>query len=156
MAGTGIFNQSGGTNYVTDELDVGGADPSWNAAIMATPLINTASGVYTLSSGLLLTSQARYALGEYVGVQGTGVFTQTGGSNITAGITLGGVNATTNNPAPGTYNLRGGLLQVAGISNGGGPATFNFTGGTLQAEPPALNNNGQGGLSLWTPVTIGA
>ena len=57
MAGTGIFNQSGGTNYVTDELDVGGADPSWNAAIMATPLINTASGVYTLSSGLLLTSQ---------------------------------------------------------------------------------------------------
>ena len=148
VSGTGIFNQTGGTHIVSDELDVGGADPSWGISIMTTPL-GAASGVYTLSGGLLDSSQT--IVGEYVGVQGTGIFTQTGGTHLASGITLGGVNATTNNPAPGTYNLKGGLLQVAGLGTAGPVANFNFSGGTLQVSP-----NSNGGLYLTSlPITLG-
>ena len=65
-------------------------------------------------------------LNEYIGTNGKGVFTQTGGTNATGGVTIGAAS-----PANGTYNLNGGLIQVNSIYLVGN-AAFKFTGGTIQ------------------------
>ena len=154
VAGTGVFNQKGGENYVTNELDIAG-DTSL-ASLVQLP-INAGSGVYNLSGGLLHYQTNASCTGLYIGVTGTGIFNQTGGTHLASlGVVLGGDGTGTGN---GTYNLQGGLLQtvyIGGPNGGGGPATFNFTGGTLQAAPPAAVNRGQGGLSFSMLVTIGA
>ena len=53
----------------------------------------------------------------------------------------------------GAYNLQGGLLNIASLSQGGGSATFNFSGGTFQAAqdfsttvPFTLNVAGSNGI----------
>ena len=82
---------------------------------------------------------------EYVGNDGAGVFTQTGGTNqVTTTLYLGS-NAGSN----GTYYLDGGLLIVPAITMGSGASTFSFGGGTLQASssfattlPMTLTGNG--------------
>ena len=83
VAGTGIFNQSGGTNIANVELDVGGprrcrlaaspADQSrlWNLQPQQRAIIAGDSGIH---------GQCR-----------PGIFTQTGGTNTTPTITLAGL-----------------------------------------------------------------
>ena len=155
-AGTGIFNQTGGTNVCTTQLDVGGS----HYGLLSTPL-SPGYGTYTLSgSASLLTAGDN---GEKVGTAGTGVFTQTGGSNVTPSLILGGWSNTNGYTSqsvntPGTYNLNGGVLQTNYISVGQGAATFNFTAGTLQGNPQGTAGGSlapQGWLANCTAITVG-
>jgi hypothetical protein len=63
----------------------------------------TNRGTYTLSGGLLTADR-----GTYVGCGGTGVFTQSGGSNFTGQLYLGYSGS-----ASGSYSLTNGLLSVS-------------------------------------------
>ena len=100
--------------------------------------------------------------GETVGAAGTGIFTQTGGVNVTPSLTLGGWsynNGYTSQSVntPGTYNLNGGVLQTNSIGVGLGTATFNFTAGTLSGNPSATAGGAiapQGWLANCTAITI--
>ena len=109
--GTGVFNQTGGTNNMFSDLDLG-----HNAG---------SSGTYNLSgTGTLYTGW------ETIGGSGTGTFTQTGGTNYVAEVlSLGGYSGSS-----GTYNLSGGSLtaqiEVIGYY---GTGVFNQTGGTNSA-----------------------
>ena len=144
--GTGIFNQSGGTNIASETLCVGGCG-NYGQGIFVNPYSTAAYGTYSLSNGLLSTPSLT------VGAAGTGIFTQTGGINQAGVVTLGGVNLPVSGAAvstPGTYNLYGGLLQSGYMNldwNSTAPTTFNFTGGTLQAA--------SGGLMIALPITVG-
>ena len=144
--GTGIFNQSGGTNIASETLCVGGCG-NYGEGIFVNPYSTTAYGTYSLSNGLLTTPTLT------VGVAGTGIFTHTGGINQAGAITLGGVNLPVLGAAvstPGTFNLYGGLLQSGYMNldwNSTAPTNFNFTGGTLQAMA--------GGLINALPITVG-
>ena len=153
-AGTGIFSQTGGTNNASYALCVGGGG-NFGLGILPQS-VNPAYGTYSLSQGLLTTPMLS------VGAAGTGIFTQTGGTNIVNyELLLGGAarrfatgsSGSSIVSTPGTYNLNGGLLQTGyiGVNFSAigtvGPATFNFTAGTLQA--PA------GGLSNSLPITVG-
>ena len=98
-----------------------------------------ASGDYILTGGCL------YGGVAYIGLSGTGTFTQTGGTNsATAGLNLASGAA-----SAGTYNLNGGLLLVGsgGMTASQGAASFNFGGGTLAASASwssSLNMNMSG------------
>jgi autotransporter-associated beta strand protein len=100
---SGIFAHTGGSNTVAISLDN--------------------DGVYNLSGSALLA-----ASNENVGYSGTGVFTQSGGTNMAGALCLGYSAGSS-----GTYNLNGGLLNVSTLSGGSGAAAFNFNGGTFQA-----------------------
>jgi autotransporter-associated beta strand protein len=63
-----------------------------------------------------------------VGVAGTGIFTQSGGTNTTNALTIASYAGSN-----GTYNLNGGTLTTKSLSSGSGTAAFNFGGGTLKA-----------------------
>ena len=126
------------------------AEPKRGGQISILPT-NSAYGAYSLSNGLLTTVGLN---AEQVGAAGTGIFTQTGGANITYALALAG-NATlyggTNLATSGTYNLNGGLLQTGSISYGNAATSpigfFNFNAGTLQAAAGGLNN--------YIPITVG-
>ena len=113
-AGTGEFNQTGGTNTITSTLRLGNDSGS--------------IGMYNLSGGDL---SANY---EFIGLGGTGVFTQTGGTNSVSNLIIGDRNLQSGTwyNGNGTYNLRGGNLDITGnITNGAGQGYFNIDGGTL-------------------------
>jgi autotransporter-associated beta strand protein len=129
FSGSGSFTQSGGTNAVTSGLLLGSSSGG--------------SGTYNLSgSGLLSVTGT---VGEYIGYFGRGSFTQSGGTNaVSYGLLLGSGSGSS-----GTYNLIGGLLNLAGLTQGSGSAAFNFSGGTFQAGssfstsmPIALSTSG--------------
>ena len=115
--GSGSFTQSGGTNSV--------------AASQSLFYIGTgvnSNGSYTLSGSGLLSTRT-----EFIGFQGTGSFSQSGGTNqISTALDVGNYNI-------GTYTLSGsGLLSAAaaaerigGYSSGYG--TFTQSGGTNTA-----------------------
>ena len=115
FSGTGVFNQTGGINTCNGVLDVGGCSQSLYTSK------STGNGTYNLSAGLLSANP----MGEYVGDTGSGLINQTGGTNSTYTVTLGG-------GVSGAYSLNGGLLQTNAINDAGG-AVFTFTAGTLQA-----------------------
>ena len=146
VSGTGIFNQAGGTNLPTLELNVGGQTGNliYSFLFPAGP----AYGAYNLSGGLLSTGL------ENVGPAGTGIFTQTGGTNVAGTIYLGGAVNNGFVRTPGTYNFAGGLLQASYISfysdtyGNVAPHFFNFTGGTLQPSPGATTY-------YYAPITVG-
>jgi fibronectin-binding autotransporter adhesin len=137
--GAGSFTQSGGTNTV------------YNAGYFLFFGYNpTGIGTYNLSgSGMLNVTPP-----ETIGYQGTGVFTQSGGTHTAAG----GLYLAAANGSAGTYNLNGGLLRVSALSKGGGTATFNFGGGTLGSVAPwssSLNINLTGTAGPGTIDTTG-
>ena len=106
--GTAAFSQFSATNSASQlTLGYGASD----------------SGTYTLTGGVCVAGTAN------VGLAGTGVFTQSNGSAQFTSLCLGGTSSTAN----GTYNLNGGTLSVAGLTQGSGSATFNFGNATLQA-----------------------
>jgi autotransporter-associated beta strand protein len=107
-AGSGSFNQSGGTNGTIIDLYLGALAGS--------------TGTYTLSgTGVLIDDHAK------VGSSGTGIFNQTGGTNNTNDVTLGDLAGST-----GTYTLSAGSLTSSNYQRVGynGPGTFNQSGGT--------------------------
>jgi outer membrane autotransporter protein len=107
VGGVGIFNQSGGTNTVTDVLTLG--------------YRNGSSGTYNLSGGSLLTDF------EAIGYQGLGAFNQSGGSiTVTSDLILGDWIA-----GSGAYALSGGSLFTNNtVVGNGGSGTFTQTGGS--------------------------
>ena len=133
-AGAGTLFQSGGTSslYYTNELTLGKNPGS--------------SGTYLLSGGLFSTNNAF----EFIGFAGTGIFTQSGGTNSSGNQLF----LAWNGGSSGVYNLNGGLLLLSGygVTSGSGGAAFNFGGGTLGQRPwsSALNMNltGAGGNSV--------
>ena len=92
-AGPGTFSQSGGTT-TSGELDLG---------------LNEGQGVYNLSGSGLLSVD-----GEYVGYNSscTGIFTQSGGTNIVTGE---GLCLSCAFFSSGTYNLNGGMLVLSSL-----------------------------------------
>jgi hypothetical protein len=106
--GTGIFNQTGGTNTVGNDLLLGS--------------VGSGAGIYNLSGTGSLSVNSL----EVVGYNGTGTFNLTGGTNTTEILGVGAGNS-------GTYSLSGGSLSAGAEYVGyeeGGPGTFNQTGGT--------------------------
>ena len=109
---SGTYNQSGGTNNVypsTGNLYLGG-----NAG---------SSGAYNLNGTAFLSAGS-----EYVGNNGSGTFTQSGGTNAVGSLFLAEYTG-----SAGTYNLSGGLLTLGYLNEGIGAAVFNISGGTFQA-----------------------
>ena len=126
-SGTGSFTQSGGTQAVSTVLYVG-----WGTPADGLPGGN---GTYLFSGGSLSAGTTN------IGYGGTGVFTQSGGTNTVSNSLVLGEDS----GASGTYNLNGGVLLTPTLSQGSGTATFNFGGGTLQAG---------GSFSTTLPMTL--
>ncbi len=148
-AGTGIFNQTGGTHTVAGTLTLGdqaGSNGTYNlsgaGSLSAGPEIignagtgtfNQTGGTHTVAGTLTLGDQAgsngTYNLSgtgsltagsEIIGNAGTGIFNQTGGSHsVTNTLTIN---------SGGTYLLGGGTLNAASLLNN---ANFDFSGGAL-------------------------
>ncbi|MGL4514060.1 MAG: beta strand repeat-containing protein [Lacipirellulaceae bacterium] len=127
--GAGTFNHSGGTHTLLPEA-IGGA--------FFVGYLGGSNGTYNLSgTGQLISNKT-----EYIGLEGTGSFNQTGGSNAIQGLAndlvLG--NAASGN---GTYTISGGTLTV-GDDLRVGP------GGT-----GALNVQGSGAVYVTDLLSIG-
>jgi RHS repeat-associated protein len=136
-SGTGIFNQSGGTNTIPDFSN------------LALAYNSNSTGTYALSgTGSLSVSGI-----EYVGYGSTGNFNQSGGTNtINSGesLTIGNIQGST-----GTYTLSAGSLSVSGNeyvgNNSGSTGDFNQTGGTNTTGPTysILVGNGSGSIGTY-------
>ena len=116
-AATGVFTHTGGTNTVPDLF------PAETNLILGNQ--TTGSGTYTLSgSGSLSTPYG------YIGYNGTGVFTQDGGTHESRFLRLGYKSS-----GSGSYSLASGSL-VAPYTYVGyrGSGSFTQTGGTLTGE----------------------
>jgi T5SS/PEP-CTERM-associated repeat protein/autotransporter-associated beta strand protein len=88
---------------------------------------SASSGFVTISgTGAKWTSSSYLRVGD----SGTGVITQTGGTNSVIGTLYLGYGFT----GTGVYNLNGGTLAVGGLASGSGTAIFRFGGGTLMAN----------------------
>jgi uncharacterized protein with beta-barrel porin domain len=114
-SGSGTFSQSGGSHNVFVDLILGN-----NAG---------ATGTYNLDGGSLTLLSKFSPSNAYIGNSGTGIFTQSGGTNTIAG---GNLYLAYNAGSSGTYNLQGGSLSAGAIivnPNG----VFNQTGGSLDA-----------------------
>jgi hypothetical protein len=111
--GTGVFNQSGGTNTIVSgfNLNVGydsGAD-----------------GSYILSGGTITVGNGVFLSGSTNGVGGVGTL------NVSGGVLNIGTSLTAYN-VPGTaVVLSGGTINTPGLNLEGNPATLHWTGGTL-------------------------
>ncbi len=138
-SGTASITQSGGTNTVTGDLYLG--------------LVSTGNGTYNLSdSG----SGSSFSVGgsEYIGFDGSGAFTQSGGTHTVSG----DLNLGYNSGASGTYSLSGtGSLSVAGSEYIGYAGTGAFTqgGGSNSVTTDLIlgytdgsGNNGSGSYNL--------
>ena len=105
-AGSGTFNQNGGSNTVSQYLDV--------------TYFSGSTGEYTLSNGTLNASS------EEIGYGGTGTFTQNGGTNTDGGLSLGVLAG-----SAGSYTLTNGIVGGADEYIGGfGSGSFIQNGGT--------------------------
>jgi fibronectin-binding autotransporter adhesin len=142
--GMGAMTQSAGTNTLTDELTLG-----YNS---------TDVGSYNLTGGILASSGD-----EYVGVSGTGTFSQSGGSNVlgSSGLLHIGYLA----GSSGSYTLSGGSsLSTSGseIIGENGAGSFTQINGVNTANSlvigAATASNGNYSLSGGTligPITVG-
>ncbi len=137
VGGTGIFNQSGGTN-TTNQLLVA----------------NTAPGSYSLSGGSLSATTIVVDPGgsfhQSAGTMSFGTFDEFGGTvNLDLGLYV----------SASTYNLSGGSLTTSAIVNGGNISNFSFTGGslTLTNQPVDLTNGtdpSYGGIVFGNSLTL--
>jgi hypothetical protein len=102
-AGGGIFSQYDGAVTFTQNQDLVTAGLTLGRTAGA-------SGTYALSGGTLTLPDGAY---ERVGLNGNGLFTQTGGTNTTGTLVVGNFS-NGGNKAPGTgqYNLLGGSLKA--------------------------------------------
>jgi autotransporter-associated beta strand protein len=133
-SGTGNFTQSGGSNSVPSS--VGGLYLGNSPG---------GGGTYNLSGNGWLS----VTYSEYVGLSGTGAFTQTGGTNGNGSLNLG-----YNGNSSGTYSLsgRGQLSASYEYVGDQGAGTFTQTGGTNSISYGSLilgqNAGGSGTYSL--------
>jgi hypothetical protein len=153
--GSGNINQSGGTYAFT--ANTSSLYLGYNAG---------STGTYTLSGGGSLAGGF-----EYVGLSGTGIFNQTGGSNTMAGNSQLFVGYQAG--AIGTYALSGGTLSIAsgafigGYSSGAGgtgtltisgSAALNVTGSVTIYSTSTMNVDGGsvtvGNLAVSTGGTV--
>ncbi len=128
-SGSGSFTQSGGTN-TSSALVVG--------------LEFGASGSFNLNGSGVLICNSYNPDYESIGSQGSGNFTQSGGTNSTNILYIGagfGGN--------GTYNLNGGTLTCQQLQGGAGTSTLNLDGGVLLPATGA-SSNFISGLSTFT------
>ncbi|MCL4501856.1 MAG: hypothetical protein M1438_08360, partial [Deltaproteobacteria bacterium] len=133
----GLFNQTGGTLDFGTFNQTGGTASLSDLVLGRTPID---SNVYLLSGGSLI------AANEYVGLAGSGAFTQTDGANTVAGT----LNIASLPGSSGTYSLKGGNLAAGAINlNTGGK--FNQTGGTLDFG----TFNQTGGTGAFTDLVLG-
>ena len=108
LNGKGAYNQSGGSNTVTNDLILGATVGS--------------TGTYTKSGGSLSVGR-----NLFVGQRGTGSFTQSG-NNVTVGGELDVSRFTTGGtPSVGTYKMSSGSLSVGTDENVGWNGTGTFT-----------------------------
>ena len=148
-AGTGVFNQTGGTigSFIDPGhtnnaigLEVGGM---WNGPTRGLPLTTSNLGTYTLGSTTGVGAPLFVGGVEGIGINGTGTFTQNCGTNCLAG----GGDYTGNPGATGVpYNSSLGALVLGwyagkqssgGNYHGNGVGTYNLTGGLLTGGPNA-------------------
>ena len=115
QAGTSIFNQNGGDTTVFGNIEVGREPGS--------------QGQYILNGGTLTTQGSLY-----LGYQGTGTFTQTGGTHSVYSISLG-------EQGNGTYNLEGGSVTANDLFVGiaGGTGSFNQSGASTATFNSSLS-----------------
>jgi hypothetical protein len=125
-AGSGVFNQSGGNHSLGGFLSLGGVPDGTGKA---------ATGTYNLVSGSLSLNTL------YVGLAGTGTFSQSNGST-----SFGATDAGYLPGASGTVNLGGGSYFNVGdeIYGDGGTATLNSTGGSHLTASLTLGNQSTG------------
>ena len=123
--GAGAINQSGGINTATGSVYLG-----YNA---------TDNGAYTLSSGTLMVTDVK-GPEESVGLNGVGVFNQSGGTNSTTTLRIG-----TFAGANGAYTLSGGTLSATGGTLG---ANGVIVGGYFGGSPPSPQPGGTGALTV--------
>ncbi len=132
-SGAGTFTQSSGTNSIGSNSS-GGSANSGQLQIGNDGYLAGGDGTYNLNGNGLLSANA-VIMGN-LGVSGTGVFNQTGGTiNLDRGIEIN----------RGTYSLGGsGLLSVSTVgedlSSSGGSATFIQSGGSNAAVILYLGN----------------
>ena len=113
----GTFTQTGGTFHF-NHINLNGG--IFNFSDFYLGQAAGSSNTYNLDSGTLT------AANEYIGFSGTGVFTQSGGTNTVSNT----LTLAANPGSSGTYNLQGGSLSAATVNlNAGG--TFTQTGGTF-------------------------
>jgi len=121
LSGQGALVQTGGTHYVNGT--------GTNGLYLA--LNPGSTGTATLSGGLL-----SVAASEYVGLRGTGSFTQSAGTHTIGSSLVVSANA---GSSTGTFNLQGGNLSAASLTvNQGGSLTQ--TGGALTVTGRATNH----------------
>ena len=127
--GNGIWNQSGGTATIANQIFAANQPGS-------TGQLNVSGGYLSAGTGIL------------VSVGGAGALNLSGGMITTPALALAG----TYGQATGTVNLNGGTLAVGSVQenyNGqtsAGQATFNFNGGLLRAT--ASNSTFMQGLDF--------
>jgi len=147
--GTGLFNQTGGTNTVVG-TSAGG--------YLYLGVYAGSTGTYTLSGGSLTVPTY-----ELIGEQGDGIFNQTGGTNTVNGTGML-IAATTG--STGSYVLIGGTLDVTGGVYVGGSPSGAGGQGTLDINVSTSTNASISGiLQVWadgfvrireTVLTVGA
>jgi RHS repeat-associated protein len=121
-AGQGQFNQSGGTNSVNT-----------GAAVLWIGQVSGGIGSYSLSNGSLSVGNT-----EYVGGSGTGTFSQTGGTNITNGLTVGAAAISAS-----SYTLGGtGSLSVSVSNAVNSSSSFTLENGANFTTNGNFTNNG--------------
>ena len=106
-AGTGFFNQTGGSNKISGGHHLYLANDASN--------ISPTGGTYTLSAGTLEVNGGN----EYVGYNRVGAFIQSGGTNTVTGDIYVGFNT----GSSGTYNQTGGMTTCNYLQVGNGLST---------------------------------
>ena len=157
LGGTGVFNQTGGSvgRPATDlapvqpiGLMVGG---NWtgNYSITSSAALTTYVGTYNMSGANTLFVGG----GEVVGCNGTGTFTQNGGSNEIVG---GGTTALNATPPNSAFNNAYGFLIVGQYGTayayhryaGNGVGTYNLQAGLLDGGGTAAIGQDVGGYEI--------
>ncbi len=134
--GSAAFYQTGGTAAIGGNLYLGGGpDPTG----YDNP--GGGSGIYVLSNGTLAvgtSSYNPYGTGSiYVGYNGNGIFSQTGGTLTTNNLFVGGSDDGIS--GTGTYDLQGGTVVASPNIYGAGGNTYVGYNGTFGS---ALNQSG--------------
>lgn len=126
-SGSGTFIQTGGSNSITYNLNLGYKAGS--------------AGSYDMQAGTLTIAR------EYIGIDGSGLFTQSGGTH-----TVSNQLYISNRTGAGTYNLSGGTLasdtEVIGYITGMG--TFKQTGGIHTVSSSLTIANSSANQSSYT------
>jgi hypothetical protein len=138
LDGSGTFIQNGGSHSVTN------VSPGISSGL-SLGLNTKGLGSYTLNLGDLTV-----AGDENVGYQGTGTFTQNGGSHTVGGRLY--VAALTG--SAGTFNLNGGTLTAPALNNG----TFSMAGGNYSGaftNAGTFNYSSGGFTGSLTQTTLG-